>query len=101
MQRKQFPKINELMRIASPDIQIWIDNYKSEPAMMSVNNICIVELFSRQLQRQGRERKKGLTSQTSNRTSQFDLRYRVANIGYQQTLPSPFQHVIVESHNSL
>ena len=67
---------------------------------MSVNNICIVELFSRQLQRQGRERKKGLTSQTSNRTSQSDLCYRVPNIGYHQTLPWPFRQVIVESYNS-
>ena len=75
------------MRIASPDIQIWIDNYKSEPAIMSVNNICMVELFSRQLQRHGRQRKKGLKSQTSNRTSQSDLCYRVPNIGYHQTLP--------------
>ena len=47
--------------------------------MISVNNICMVELFSRQSQHHGRQRKKGLTSQTSNRTSQLDLCYR--NIG--------------------
>ena len=55
--------------------------------MMSVNNICMVELFSRQSQHHGRQRKKGLTSQTSNRTSQLDLCYRVPNIGYHHTLP--------------
>ena len=55
--------------------------------MMSVNNICMVELFSRQSQRHSRQRKKGLTSQTSNRTSQSDLCYRVPNIGYHHTLP--------------